>query len=292
MSGKGLADAWTEGEDNARLSGAGTNIVHRMLAVKRAKQKGIVVIDSWEGAVRNLIEEERRSLESAIFSELDDSKLGAVLVSEGERASNLTHLVDGITTLSMSRLEGRVVRSIMVDKLRGFRLRRQGALFTLDRGRFTPLPRVGFHLDGDLSETPKIPAIVPHSETAYSTGSEDLDKLLQGGVKKGSSVLIDLNSTVSPRVGIILIDIITANFINQGGSAFIVPYSIFSSQTVADSMRRYVGNDALNERVRIAEYNQGLPDEKWRGMMQGKIEEDNSRLNKYWSTRCAISADN
>jgi hypothetical protein len=263
--------------------------VHRILALKRAKQKGIVVIDSWEGAVRNLTEEERRSLESAIFSELDDSKLGAVLVSEGERASNLTHLVDGITTLSMSRLEGRVVRSIMVDKLRGFRLRRQGALFTLDRGRFTPLPRVEFHLDGDLSETPKIPAIVPHSEAAYSTGSEDLDKLLQGGVKKGSSVLIDLNRTVSPRVGIILIDIITANFINQGGSAFIVPYSIFSSQTVADSMRSYVGTTALNERVRIAEYNQGLPDEEWRVKMKGKIEEDIPILNKCWNQLGAIS---
>jgi hypothetical protein len=113
--------------------------------------------------------------------------------------------------------------------------------------------------------------------------------LLQGGVKKGSSVLVDLNSTVSPRVGILLIDIITANFINQGGSAFIVPYSIFSSQTVADSMRRYVGNAALNERVRIAEYNQGLPDEKWRVKMKGKIEEDIPILNKYWSQLGAIS---
>src|SRR5205807_9999458 len=102
----------------------------------------------------------------------------------------------------------------------------------------------------------RVPAIVPHSEAAYSTGSEDLDKLLQGGVKKGSSVLIDLNSTVSPRVGIILIDIITANFINQGGSAFIVPYSIFSSQTVADSMRSFVGKTALNATDRIAAYNQ------------------------------------
>src|SRR3989442_3848127 len=289
MSGKGLAGNWTESEDKARLSGAAANIVHRILALKRAKQKGIVVIDSWEGAVRNLTEEERRSLESAIFSELDDSKLGAVLVSEGERAPGLTHLVDGITTLSMSRLEGRVVRSIMVDKLRGFRLRRQGAVFTLDGGRFTPLPRVGFHLDGDLSETRRVPAIVPHSEAAYSTGSEDLDKLLQGGVKKGSSVLIDLNSTVSPRVGILLIDIITANFINQGGSAFIVAYSIFNSQTVADSMRSYVGNTALNERVRIAEYNQGLPEEKWRAEEKSQVKEDIPNLNKNWKQLWAIS---
>src|SRR5437879_11512936 len=140
-----------------------------------------------------------------------------------------------------------------------------------------------------MSDSPQIAATVPHSEAAYSTGSEDLDKLLQGGVKKGSSVPINLNRTVSPRVGIILIDIITDNFINQGGSAFIVPYSIFSSQTVADSMRSFVGNTALNERVRIAEYNQGLPDEKWRVKMKGKIEEDIPIINRYWNQLGAIS---
>src|SRR5438309_12041253 len=115
MSGKGLAGTWTESEDNARLSGATANIVHRILALKRAKQKGIVVIDSWEGAVRNLAEEERHSLESAIFSELNDSKRGAVLVSEGESASGLVHVVTGIMTWSMTRLDRRGLRSRMLD---------------------------------------------------------------------------------------------------------------------------------------------------------------------------------
>src|SRR5438132_11182602 len=100
MSGKGLAGTWTESEDNARLSGATANIVHRILALKRAKQKGIVVIDSWEGDVRNLAEEERHSLESAIFSELIDSKLSAVLVSESEPATCITYLADGCYYLS------------------------------------------------------------------------------------------------------------------------------------------------------------------------------------------------
>ena len=288
MTGKRLSGTWSEKEENPLLSGA-ANIVNRISALKRARQKGLVVIDSWEGAIRNASEVDRRALESAIFSDLDDSKLSAVLVSEGEWAPGLTHLVDGIATLSLSRLEDRVVRSIVVDKLRGFRLQRQGVLFSLDKGRFTPLPRIGFHIDRDTSSAMKMPGVVPHSADAYSTGSADLDNLLQGGVKKGSSVLIDLNSTVSPDVGIILIHIIMSNFINQGGSAFIVPYSIFSSQSIADSLRNYVGNDALNERVRIAEFNQGLPDEKWRVKLTGKISEDVPIFNKYWNHLGAVS---
>jgi KaiC/GvpD/RAD55 family RecA-like ATPase len=288
MSGKRLSSTWTGRESDLRLSGA-ENIVNRIYDLKRANQKGLVVIDSWEGAIRNASEEQRRSLESAIFSDLDESRLSAVLVSEGEWAPVLTHLVDGIATLSLSRLEDRVVRSMVVDKLRGFRLQRQGVLFSLDGGRFTPLPQVEFHIDGYPSSTMKLPAIVPHSEVAYSTGSADLDNLLQGGVKKGSSVLIDLNSTVSPNVGIILIHIIMSNFINQGGAAFIVPYSIFSSQSIADSLRRYVGDDALNKRVRIAEFNQGLPEEKWRVKLKGKIEEDLPIFNKYWNQLGTVS---
>src|SRR5256886_16004708 len=54
-------------------------------------------------------------------------------------------------------------------------------------------------------------------------------------------------------------------------------------------MRSYVGNTALNERVRIAEYNQGLPDEKWRVKMKGKIEEDIPIINRYWNQLGAIS---
>src|SRR5881628_1876327 len=128
MSGKEVADSRMRREHDARRVGA-ANIVDRVLALKQAKQKGIIVVDSWEGAVGNATEEERRALESAIFLELDESKLSAVIVSESEDSPQLDYLVDGIVTLSLSHLEDRTVRSVVVNKLRGFRLQTQGALF-------------------------------------------------------------------------------------------------------------------------------------------------------------------
>ena len=288
MSGKDLAISGTRIGGDVRVAGA-ANIVARILSLKRAKQKGIIVVDSWEGAVANATEDQRSDMETAIFQDLEESKLSAVIVSESENSPTLDYLVDGIVTLSLSHLEDRTVRSVVVNKLRGFRLQTQGALFSLDGGKFTLLPRVEFHFDLDKSVNPKLLSPVRNSEVVYSTGSPDLDTLLDGGVRKGSSLLLDVNSTVSPHSVKLLLDIMAANFINQGGTAFIIPYSIFSSQSVAESLKTYVGDSILNERVRIAEFNQILPEEKWRVRMSGKLQEDLAAFNNAWNELGVIS---
>src|SRR2546421_2713961 len=270
MSGKEAAGSETRVGGDSRIAGA-ANIVGRILTLKRAKQKGIIVVDSWEGAIANATEEQRNAMESAIFQDLEESKLSAVIVSESENSPKLDYLVDGIVTLSLSHLEDRTVRSVVVNKLRGFRLHTQRALFSLDGGKFTLLPRVEFHFDIDRSVNPKLLSPVRNSESSYSTGSPDLDALLDGGVRKGSSLLLDVNSTVSPPSVKLLLDIMAANFINQGGAAFIIPYSIFSSQNEAEPLKAYVGGQALRERVRVAEFNQALPDEEWRGELTGSL---------------------
>jgi KaiC/GvpD/RAD55 family RecA-like ATPase len=289
MSGAEATGSGTRLGGDSRIAGAGS-IVGRILALKRAMQKGIIVVDSWEGAVSNATEEQRATMETAVFQDLEESKLSAVIVSESESSPKLDYLVDGIVTLSLSHLEDRPVRSVVVNKLRGFRLHTQGALFSLDGGKFTLLPRVEFHFDLDRSSNPKLLSPVRNSDFFYSTGSPDLDALLDGGVRKGSSLLLDVNSTVSPHSVKLLLDIMAANFINQGGTAFIIPYSIFSSQNIAESLKTYVGDTVLNERVRIAEFNQVLRDEKWRVKLTGRLQEDLAAFNNAWNELGVISS--
>ena len=68
MSGKEVAGSRIRREDDGRRAGA-ANIIDRVLALRQAKRKGIIVVDCWEGAVANATAEERRALESAIFLE-------------------------------------------------------------------------------------------------------------------------------------------------------------------------------------------------------------------------------
>ncbi|HEX4922110.1 MAG TPA: hypothetical protein VFV92_15400, partial [Candidatus Bathyarchaeia archaeon] len=156
---------------------------------------------------------------------------------------------------------------------------------------FTLLPRVEYLNDRNIGINPRLLSPIRNPEDAYSTGSPDLDALLDGGVRRGSTLLLDVNSTVSPQAVKLLLDIMAANFINQGGAAFIIPYSVFSSQNVGESLKAYVGKDVLNERVRIAEFNQALPDEQWRVKLSGKLTEDLAAFNHAWNELGKISSD-
>ena len=83
--------------------------------------------------------------------------------------------------------------------------------------------------------------------------------------------------------------IIVANFINQGGSSFIVPFSTVSSDNVAESLRPLIGNDTLEERVRIAEFNQDLPRKKWRVQLNGKVMDDFTLFGNIWKEFGTVS---
>src|SRR5256712_10508716 len=72
MSGKEAACSGTRIGVDSRIAGA-ANIVGRILTLKRAKQKGIIVVDSWEGAIANATEEQRNAMETAIFQDLEES---------------------------------------------------------------------------------------------------------------------------------------------------------------------------------------------------------------------------
>ena len=117
-------------------------------------------------------------------------------MSEAERADNLGYLVDGVVTLKQNELEGRRVRSLGIDKLRGFKVENQYSPFSLDKGRFT-------FLDEEYENGPptlvRNPEKVPHTETHFSTGSRELDQLIGGGVRKGSFFMIDTDSNVAPQ---------------------------------------------------------------------------------------------
>ena len=273
------SDDPSEGLHRVRLSDA-DDIFNKILTMKRSMLRGLMVIDSWEGALRNMSEDGRRMIESAILSDPDDSMMGVVLISEGGRIGDLPNLVDGILTLSSSELDGRRLRTIVVNKLRGLRVQLDRGLFSLENGRFVLLPKT--KVDKEPPTKPTILSPVSHTNTSFSTGSRDFDRMLNGGIRKGAFVLIDVNNTVPTNGVRLLLRIINANFVNQGGSCFIVPFSTISSDNVADALRPVVGGESLEERVRIAEFNQAVPPRKWRVQLKGKVMDDFTLFDNVW----------
>jgi KaiC/GvpD/RAD55 family RecA-like ATPase len=286
-SGRAVGVDLTKSSNDFQVSQA-DNILSKVLNLKHSQQRSIIVIDSWEGALRNTTDEGRRMLESAILSQPEESKVSVVLVSESEENKGLAYLVDGVVTVSTEQLEGRRIRTLFVNKLRGLRIQTVQELFTLDEGQFGILPETG-PIEVTQGKV-KIPDPIPHTATAYSTGSPDLDKLLKGGVRKGSSLLLDLHNSVSPLEMRLLLRIICANFVNQGGGCFIVPAGTISSENVATALGRCVGETALRERVRIAEFNPSLPSKEWRLSLKSNVKEDAFSFGNCWKELGKVSS--
>jgi KaiC/GvpD/RAD55 family RecA-like ATPase len=277
----------TDGPTEIRVSDA-DGVFNKVLTFKRSKLRGLMVIDSWEGALRNTSDEGRRMIESAILSDPEDNRVGVVLVSEGGRLGDLPNLVDGIVTLSSSELDGRRLRSIVVDKLRGARVMSDRALFSLDKGKFNLLANTKF--EKETHAEPSILSPVRNGDTSFSTGSRDLDVMLKGGIRRGSSILVEVSNTVPTMVLGLLLRIVIANFVNQGGASFVVPFSTVSSDNVAESLRPLVGNDTLEERVRIAEFNPDLPQRSWRVQLKGKVVDDFALFGNIWKELGTVSS--
>src|SRR5713101_906053 len=81
MSGRTARASWIDELHDMRRVEPDT-IFNQILRLKHSKQKALLVVDSWEGAVRNTNPEGRKMLESAVLSELDESKVSVVIVVE------------------------------------------------------------------------------------------------------------------------------------------------------------------------------------------------------------------
>ena len=270
MSGRSARANWLNELDDIR-SAEPDNILNIVLKLKHSKHRAVLVLDSWEGAVRNAKEEGRTMRESALLSELDESGVSVVIITETEKHDHLDYLVDGIASLSQSEMEGRRTRLLELKKLRGFNIAALKGLFTLDMGRFNLLPQGP---DNVASHILKQLVPIPHDEKYHSTGVQDLDRILGGGVERSTLLLIDVDSNVPPRWMSLLLNIMRANFVNQRGACFILPTGGYSSDNVAKALRPLVGEAGMNKRVRIAAYNRNASRKEWKVELSGQLQGD------------------
>jgi KaiC/GvpD/RAD55 family RecA-like ATPase len=279
MSGRTARASWLDELDDIR-SAEPDNILNKILRLKHSKRKAVLVLDSWEGAVRNAKEEGRNMLETSLLSELDQSGISVVIVMETEKHDHLGYLVDGIASLSQSEKDGRRTRLLELKKLRGFEVSALRGFFTLDKGRFTLLPQ-GPVDDVSRTREPLVP--ISHNEKYYSTGIQDLDRILGGGVERSTLLLIDVDSNVPPRWMRLLLNIMRANFVNQGGSCFILPTGGYSSDNVARALTPLVGEEAMNEHVRIAAFNRNASPREWKVQLSGQLQDDVRTFARTWT---------
>jgi len=180
-----------------------------------------VIIDSLDALKSNLnIPEGDTTLENILLELGEKTATNMLFVSEIEDCKRLDFLTDGVVRLEREIVDGRLIRKIHLEKIRGEKIRQPYYLFTLNENRFTSFKTVLFpRIKYDVEAL----AVKP-SGILFPTGIRELDNIV-GGILRGSFSLIENAKDIGADYNYITFPTIQ-NFVQRGCPVFVTsPYS-------------------------------------------------------------------
>lgn len=208
-----------------------------------------VIIDSWDYYANLIPSEDRDRAEVSIVSSA--SALGALVIFIGEReeVSSLDFLVDGIVCLKKLEIEGRMIRELVLEKLRGVRIERSKYIFTLHKGMFRYSKPWTWKLI-PKSRRKKVEG-TPLSDTgALPSKIYGLDEILGGGWTRGSINLLEVYEGVGSRYIAFLVPSGQAH-IQRGGSLIDLPSSAFRGADIVENFVKGYISPEPEQRIRF-----------------------------------------
>ncbi len=232
----------------------------------------LMIIDSWEGIVREAGPEEAEKMLSLLETLISKKSANIILVNENPDLSTLDYLVDGMVTLSdidifgeakdgrvwSGLLERRSAREITINKLRGITRKKKNYAFTLYEGHFKYFPPLKpIYLK-------KFNIIPDPEKDKISSGIPDLDKLLGGGYKLGTSTMFTLEHGVGNEHFHFLIFPLMINTLLLGRGLVITPLEGLSIEEHLKSFQEYVGENVNNAMIaQKAIYERPIPENRF-----------------------------
>ena len=162
----------------------------------------------------------------------------------------LDYLGDGVVYLSLNNSTGRRIRELDILKLRGCEIRQPRYVYTLLGGRVRTFEYSRYM----KPEKPKAFAPIEDPDSKHiSTGIEDLDAMVEGGLRKGTVTLIELSSGVPVVASSAIENAIICNSIALGRGIAWIPTKKTGAETARDELLGFVKESDFDKNVRILE---------------------------------------
>jgi len=232
-------------------------ILESILAEVKALNAKRLVIDSFSALaqafkepidVRIIVQ----TILSRIVREMDCTTIMVEEVPIGRAEIGLgmeEFVADGVLRLRAGELDKRLFRDLEIVKLRGTRLSERKLAFTLEGGfkAFTPFKLKPIEKSSRFQPIPDPPG-------KYSTGIKDLDSILEGGLLKGSTMLLELDNKVSMAEYHLIIVPIILNFMMKGRAVLLIPTIGVDAEVARGIGLRYgLTNEEINRFLRVCE---------------------------------------
>ncbi|MFB0560019.1 MAG: gas vesicle protein GvpD P-loop domain-containing protein [Candidatus Lokiarchaeia archaeon] len=196
-----------------------------------------VIIDSLDALKANLnISDSDITLENTLLELGEKKATNMLFVTETNEESRIDYLTDGVISLEREIINGRLVRKVHLEKVRGEQIDQPYYLFTLKDSRFTYFkpglfPRIKYSAGT---------AIPKQRRDLISTSIEELDSILYGGLRKGTFNLIEGGSVMGTEYIYIVYPIIYS-FVQQGFPTFLTLPQSASTKLSMDYVASLMG---------------------------------------------------
>ena len=209
----------------------------------------LVVIDSIDAL------SERYGLSSSklinvLQKDLVENSLANVLyVLENSGETKLDYLGDGVILFRSDEYDGRRLRTMAIEKLRGSEVRQHKYLYTLDGGRLRAFESSKQHRPSAASKWPPINDL---ANGCVSTGHAALDALF-GGLREGGLAALEVGANVPTEYVDELRTGLICNFAMLGRGVAHVPPRKGGAENVNQMTGKYLLEGMFDKRVRVFE---------------------------------------
>ncbi len=162
----------------------------------------------------------------------------------------LDYLGDGVLYLSLDSSTGRRIREMDLLKLRGCEIRQPKYVYTLLGGRVRTFEYSRY---GKPESPMPFEPIKSSNGKCMSTGNLELDEMLEGGLRKGTIVLIELSPGVPVVSSSQIENAIICNFASQGNGVAWMPTKKTGADTAREELLGFITPETFDKSVRILE---------------------------------------
>ena len=182
---------------------------------------------------------------------VESTKANVIYVLETSQETSLDYLGDGVISLFLtSDRNGRRIRMMDIQKLRGCEISHSKHLYTLLGGRFRVFGPQRFN---GMKISKQWESIPDPNDVTISSGCAELDHLLGGGLRRGSINMIEIGDNIQRQHAEILEYSLVCNFVSKNRGVVWMPAKKAASKTIKDALNPYLQKHVLEDNVRVYE---------------------------------------
>lgn len=220
-----------------------SSLIRALISLIRDVRNPVLIIDS--------IEAVEKVIKVSVFEELvsisEDFEMNLIFVSEKKEITESDYLVDGVVELRREIEDGRTVRKMIIQKLRGVEIEQPEYLFTLKNGRFRILNPFSYEMP---EESKLFEPLGDLNEDRFSSGSRSLDEIF-GGFSKGSSILFEIGDGVTREMYYSFVQNICMNFLRNNRRVHIIPTLGTDIEEFKHRMAPFLSEDNLSRFILV-----------------------------------------